>query len=97
MEGSLAYAKDKWDKSHATPYFKVGDLVLVSTTHFNKIKGCRNLKDSFKGPLFIKALHGENSVEAELSEEPSHNHPTFPVSLIKPYKSVDAKRIPLKE
>ncbi|MBW0591941.1 hypothetical protein O181_131656 [Austropuccinia psidii MF-1] len=32
MEDSFAYVKNKWDKSHATPDFKVGDLVLVSTT-----------------------------------------------------------------
>ncbi|MBW0588151.1 hypothetical protein O181_127866 [Austropuccinia psidii MF-1] len=38
MEDSFAYAKDKWDKSHATPDFKVGDLVLVSTTNLNNIK-----------------------------------------------------------
>ncbi|MBW0583662.1 hypothetical protein O181_123377 [Austropuccinia psidii MF-1] len=41
MEDSFAYAKDKWDKSNSTPDFKVGDLVLVSTTNFNKIKGCK--------------------------------------------------------
>ncbi|MBW0581432.1 hypothetical protein O181_121147 [Austropuccinia psidii MF-1] len=38
MEDSFAYAEDKWDKSHATPDFKVGDLVLISTTNFNDIK-----------------------------------------------------------
>ncbi|MBW0535552.1 hypothetical protein O181_075267 [Austropuccinia psidii MF-1] len=91
MEDSFAYAKDKWDKSHATPDFKVGDLVLVSTTNCNNIKGCQNLKDSFAGPFFINALHGENSVEVELSEELSNKHPTFPVSLIKPYKSSDSE------
>ncbi|MBW0579618.1 hypothetical protein O181_119333 [Austropuccinia psidii MF-1] len=64
MEDSFAYAKDKWDKSHATPDFKV-------------------------------ALHGENAVEVELSEELSNMHPTFPVSLIKPYKSSDAEKFPL--
>ncbi|MBW0519355.1 hypothetical protein O181_059070 [Austropuccinia psidii MF-1] len=37
-EDSFAYAKYKWDKSHVTPDFKAGDLVLVSTTHFSKIK-----------------------------------------------------------
>ncbi|MBW0578634.1 hypothetical protein O181_118349 [Austropuccinia psidii MF-1] len=58
MEGSFAYAKDKWDKSHATPDFKLGDLVLVSTTNFNNIKGCKKLKDSFAAPFFVKALHG---------------------------------------
>ncbi|MBW0574598.1 hypothetical protein O181_114313 [Austropuccinia psidii MF-1] len=39
MEDSFAYAKDKWDISHVTPYFKVGDLAFVSTTNFNNIKG----------------------------------------------------------
>ncbi|MBW0558030.1 hypothetical protein O181_097745 [Austropuccinia psidii MF-1] len=96
MEDSFSYAKDKWDKSHATPDFKVGDLVLVSTTNFNNIKGCRNLKDSFAGPFLIKALHGENAIEVELSEELSNKHPTFPVSLIKPYKSSDAETFPLR-
>ncbi|MBW0582188.1 hypothetical protein O181_121903 [Austropuccinia psidii MF-1] len=96
MEESFAYAKDKWDKSHATSDFKVGDLVLVSTTNFNNIKGCRNLKDSFAGPLFIKALHGENTVEGELSEELSNKHPKFPVSLIKPYKYSDAEKFSLR-
>ncbi|MBW0573541.1 hypothetical protein O181_113256 [Austropuccinia psidii MF-1] len=95
MEDSFAYAWDKWDKSHATPDFKVGDLVLVSTTNFNNIKGCEKLKDSFSGPFFIKALHGENAVELELSEELSNKHPTFPVSLIKPYKTSDSEKFPL--
>ncbi|MBW0581708.1 hypothetical protein O181_121423 [Austropuccinia psidii MF-1] len=58
MEDSFADASDKWDKSHATPYFKVGDLVLVSTTNLNNIKGCKRLKDFFAGPFVIKALHG---------------------------------------
>ncbi|MBW0535241.1 hypothetical protein O181_074956 [Austropuccinia psidii MF-1] len=96
MEDSFAYAKDKWDKSHANPDFKVGDLSLVSTTNFNNIKGCKNLKDSFAGPFVIKALHGENAVEVELSEELSNKHPTVPVSLIKPYKSSDTEKFPLR-
>ncbi|MBW0569531.1 hypothetical protein O181_109246 [Austropuccinia psidii MF-1] len=96
MEDSFAYVKDKWDKSHATPDYKVGDLVLVSTTNFNNIKGCKTLKDSFTGPFVIEALHGENAVEVELSEEISNKPPTFPVSLISPYKSSDAERFPLR-
>ncbi|MBW0571892.1 hypothetical protein O181_111607 [Austropuccinia psidii MF-1] len=63
MEDSFPYAKEKWDKSLTTPDFKVGDLVLLSTTNFNNIKGCENLKDSFAGPFFIKALHGENAIQ----------------------------------
>ncbi|MBW0581613.1 hypothetical protein O181_121328, partial [Austropuccinia psidii MF-1] len=96
MEDSLAYAKDTCDKSHATPNFKVRDLVPLSTTNFNNIKGCKKLKDFFAGPFLIKALYGENAVEVELSEELSNKHPTFPVSLIKPYKSSDAEKFPLR-
>ncbi|MBW0552011.1 hypothetical protein O181_091726 [Austropuccinia psidii MF-1] len=96
MEDSFAYAKSKWDKSHATPDFKVGDLVLVSTTNFNNIKQCKKLKYLFAGTFFIKALHGENAVEVELSEDLSNKHPTFPVRLISPYKSSDSDKFPLR-
>ncbi|MBW0487383.1 hypothetical protein O181_027098 [Austropuccinia psidii MF-1] len=84
MEDSFACAKDKWYKLHATPDFKVGDLVLLSTTNFNNIKGCKKLKYSFAGPFVSKALHGKNSFEVELLEDLSNKNPTFPVSLIKP-------------
>ncbi|MBW0488018.1 hypothetical protein O181_027733 [Austropuccinia psidii MF-1] len=93
---SFAYAKDKWDKSHATPDFKVGDLGLVFTTNFNNMKGFKKLKDSFSGPFVIKALHGENAFEVALSEELSNKHPKFPVSLIKPYRSSDSEKFPFK-
>ncbi|MBW0562477.1 hypothetical protein O181_102192 [Austropuccinia psidii MF-1] len=63
---ALEYAKQKWDKSHKTPEFKVGDLILVSTSNFNNIKGPKRLKDSFAGPFIIKALHGKNAVQVEL-------------------------------
>ncbi|MBW0514265.1 hypothetical protein O181_053980 [Austropuccinia psidii MF-1] len=89
-EDSFSYGKDKWDKSHATPDFNVGDLVLVSTTNFN------NIKDSFEGPFVIKALHGENEIEVELSEELSNKPPTFPVILVKTYKSSDSERFSLR-
>ncbi|MBW0542444.1 hypothetical protein O181_082159 [Austropuccinia psidii MF-1] len=45
----------------------------------------------------IKALHGENAVEVELSEELSSKHPTFPVSLKKKYKTSDAEKFPLRK
>ncbi|MBW0480369.1 hypothetical protein O181_020084 [Austropuccinia psidii MF-1] len=63
MEDSFAYAKDKWDKSPATPDFEVGNLVLVSTTKFNKINGCENPKLRFSGTFHMKAHHGENEIE----------------------------------
>ncbi|MBW0482881.1 hypothetical protein O181_022596 [Austropuccinia psidii MF-1] len=89
MENSFAYSKDKWDKSHATSELKLGDLMLVSTTNLNNINGFKKLKDYFVGPFMIKAFHGENTVEVELSEEFSNKYYTFPVSLINPYKSGD--------
>ncbi|MBW0585488.1 hypothetical protein O181_125203 [Austropuccinia psidii MF-1] len=57
MEDSFAYCKDKWNKLHATPVIKLGDLVLLSTNNFNDITGCKNLKDSFEENFVFKALH----------------------------------------
>ncbi|MBW0561216.1 hypothetical protein O181_100931 [Austropuccinia psidii MF-1] len=51
MEDSFAYGKDNRNKSHATPDFIVGELVLVSISSFNNIKGCEKLKDSMDNIL----------------------------------------------
>ncbi|MBW0573492.1 hypothetical protein O181_113207 [Austropuccinia psidii MF-1] len=82
MQDSFKYAKERWDKSHKPPDFKIGDLVLVSTLNFNNIKGPKKLKDSSAGPFMIKALHRPNSVQLELPGQLINKHPTFPVSLI---------------
>ncbi|MBW0573016.1 hypothetical protein O181_112731 [Austropuccinia psidii MF-1] len=66
MSDAFEYAKQKWDKSHKPPEFKVGDLILVSTLNFNNIKGPKKFKDSFAGPFIIKALHGTNAVQVFL-------------------------------
>ncbi|MBW0464188.1 hypothetical protein O181_003903 [Austropuccinia psidii MF-1] len=44
MNEAFDYAKQKWDKSYEVPYFKLGDLFLVSTLDFNNIKGPKNTK-----------------------------------------------------
>ncbi|MBW0580672.1 hypothetical protein O181_120387 [Austropuccinia psidii MF-1] len=96
MNDAFDYAKQKWDKSHKVPDFKLGDLVLVSTVSFNNIKGPKKLKDSYVGPCVIFALHGTNAVQVELSGELENKHPTFPVSLIKPYQPADKELFPLR-
>ncbi|MBW0591484.1 hypothetical protein O181_131199 [Austropuccinia psidii MF-1] len=85
----------KCDKSHKVPDFKVGDLVQVSTLNFNNIKRPKKLKYSYVGPFVIVALHGTNAVQVELIGELENKHPTFPVSLIKPYQPADKELFPL--
>ncbi|MBW0548128.1 hypothetical protein O181_087843 [Austropuccinia psidii MF-1] len=41
MQDSFKYAKERWDKIHKPPELKIGDLVLVSTLHFNNIRGAK--------------------------------------------------------
>ncbi|MBW0586031.1 hypothetical protein O181_125746 [Austropuccinia psidii MF-1] len=94
MNDAFEYAKQKWDKSHKTPEFKVGDLIPVSTLNFNNIKVPKKLKDSLPGPFIIKGLHGTNEVHVELSGELENKHPTFPVSLVKHYTSSDKELFP---
>ncbi|MBW0589274.1 hypothetical protein O181_128989 [Austropuccinia psidii MF-1] len=47
MYEAFDYAKQKWDKSHKVPDFKVRNLVLVSTLNLNNINGPKKLKDSY--------------------------------------------------
>ncbi|MBW0547117.1 hypothetical protein O181_086832 [Austropuccinia psidii MF-1] len=96
MNDAFEYAKHKWDKSHKTPEFKVADLILVSTLNFNNIEGPKKGKDSFSGPDIIKALHGKNAVQVELSGELENKHPNFPVSLVKHYTSSDKELFHLR-
>ncbi|MBW0517659.1 hypothetical protein O181_057374 [Austropuccinia psidii MF-1] len=97
MNDAFDYAEQKWDKSHKVPDFKVGDLVIVSTLNFNNIKGPEKLKYSYVGCFVIFALHGTNAVQVELSGELENKHPTFPVSLIKPYQPTDKELFPLRK
>ncbi|MBW0583641.1 hypothetical protein O181_123356 [Austropuccinia psidii MF-1] len=96
MNDAFEYAKQKWDKSHKVPDFKVGELVLVSTLNFNNIKGPNKLKDSYVGPFVIVSLHGTNAVQLELIGEFENKHLTFPVSLIKTYQPTDKELFPLR-
>ncbi|MBW0532121.1 hypothetical protein O181_071836 [Austropuccinia psidii MF-1] len=96
MQDYFKYAKERWDKSHKPHDFKIGDFVLVSTRNVNNIKGPNKLKDSFAGPFMIKALHGPNAVQLELTGELMRKHPAFPVGLIKPYRSSDKELFPLR-
>ncbi|MBW0566745.1 hypothetical protein O181_106460 [Austropuccinia psidii MF-1] len=75
MQDYFKYAKEKWDKINKPPFFKIGDLVQVSTLNFNNIRGPKKLKDSFAGPFMIKALHGPNAVKLDLTGE---LRPSFP-------------------
>ncbi|MBW0564642.1 hypothetical protein O181_104357 [Austropuccinia psidii MF-1] len=95
MQDSFKHAKERWDQSYKPPECKIGELVLVSTLNCNNIRGPKKLKDSFAGPLMIKALHGPNAVQLELTGELMNKHPAVPVSLIKPYSSSDKELFPL--
>ncbi|MBW0526329.1 hypothetical protein O181_066044 [Austropuccinia psidii MF-1] len=96
MNFAFDYAKQKWEKSHKVPDFKVRELVLVSTLHFNNIKGPKKLKDSYLGAFLNVASHGTNAVQVQFSGELENKHPTFPVGLIKPYKPTAKELFPLR-
>ncbi|MBW0528633.1 hypothetical protein O181_068348 [Austropuccinia psidii MF-1] len=96
MNDAFEYDKKKCHITHKTPEFKVGDLILVYNLNLNNMKVPKQLKDSFSGQFIIKALHGTNAVQVELSRELENKHPTFPVSLVKHYTSSDKELFPLR-
>ncbi|MBW0568687.1 hypothetical protein O181_108402 [Austropuccinia psidii MF-1] len=77
-------------------YFKVVDLILVSTLSFNDVRGPKKLKYSFSGPFMTKALHGRNAVQLELAGELMNKHPTSPVAPMRPYSSSDKELFTLR-
>ncbi|MBW0529350.1 hypothetical protein O181_069065 [Austropuccinia psidii MF-1] len=54
-------------------------------------------KYSYLGTFVIVALHGTNAVQVEFSGELEDKHPTFPVSLMKPYQPADKELFPLRQ
>ena len=54
----FAYEKKRWDSSHKEPNIQVGDLVLISTVHFNNLNVNAKLKDPFIGPFLVIGLVG---------------------------------------
>jgi hypothetical protein len=85
VKQAVDYNKSRWDETHKPHQSKIGDQVLISTFNFTNLSGPKKLRDSYVGPFTIKQLHGKNAVEVILTGEFERKHPTFPVSLIKPY------------
>ncbi|MBW0592299.1 hypothetical protein O181_132014 [Austropuccinia psidii MF-1] len=54
MEDSFAYSKDQWDKSHTTPYFKVGILYLYPPLTSITSKDVKSSKTPLKDLLFLR-------------------------------------------
>jgi hypothetical protein len=97
IKQSFEYNKNRWVKTHKVHQFKIGDQVLISTFNFTNLSGPKKLRDSYVGPFTIKALHGANAVEVILTGELERKHPTFPVSLIKPFISSNSDKFPLRK
>ena len=97
VKQAFEYNKTRWDKTHKQHNFQIGDQVLISTFNFTNLSGHKKLRDSFIGPFTIKKLHGKNAVEVILTGELERKHPTFPVSLIKPYVNSDNDKFPLRK
>ena len=66
ISGAFAYEKKRWDSSHKEPNIQVGDLVLISTVHFNNLNVNAKLKDPFIGPFPVMGLVGKNAIRVEL-------------------------------
>ncbi|MBW0507949.1 hypothetical protein O181_047664 [Austropuccinia psidii MF-1] len=97
MNDNFNYENENWNKIHKVTDFNEGDLVLVSTMKTNNIKGPKKPKNSYVGPFVLIVLHGTNEGQREFSGELKNKHPTFPVSLIKPYKQADKEFLFFKE
>ncbi|MBW0564785.1 hypothetical protein O181_104500 [Austropuccinia psidii MF-1] len=84
--------KDLIDIHHKASIIKI---ILDKVKHHAK-QSPKKPKDPYVEPFIIVALHGTNAVQVALSGELENIHPTFPVSLIKPYQPADKELFPLR-
>uniref|UniRef100_A0A8C5Q592 Gypsy retrotransposon integrase-like protein 1 n=2 Tax=Leptobrachium leishanense TaxID=445787 RepID=A0A8C5Q592_9ANUR len=77
--------KQKADKRrHPPPYYRVGDYVLLSTTHLKLSCPSKKLGPRYLGPFQVLSII--NPVALKLALPPSLRiHPVFHVSLLKPW------------
>ncbi|MBW0501711.1 hypothetical protein O181_041426 [Austropuccinia psidii MF-1] len=91
----LPYRTLKKDLVDIYPTASSCKIILEKARHH--ANGCpKKLKNSFAGLFMIKALHGPNSVQLKLTGELMNKHPTFILSLIKPYSSSDKELFTLR-
>ncbi|MBW0504854.1 hypothetical protein O181_044569 [Austropuccinia psidii MF-1] len=97
MNDAFDYSKQKWDKTHKVPDFKIGDLVLVLTLNFNNIKSPKRLEYSFLGPFVIASLHRTNAVQVLLSADkelfPLRNPPPLTVPPVEQSEDKNIRKV----
>jgi hypothetical protein len=93
IDEAFDYSKARWDASHLKPNFKIGDHILISTSHFG-FGGPRKLHEHFIGPFTVIRLIGDNALEVNLTGDFSRKHPVFPVSLCKKFDAGEVARFP---
>ena len=88
LEKSVGLQKKYVDRKHRDIYYKVGDLVLLSTKNL-KMKGTTGkLQRKFVGPFQITEVIGQQAYRLSLPED-WKIHPVFHVSLLKEWKIVN--------
>jgi hypothetical protein len=85
MEAAQQRQKAYHDQNKIQISFNPGDMVLLSTKNLRQGAGSK-LLPKWLGPFRVTHMVGPNAVKLSLPEQ-HRMHPTFHVSLVKPYKS----------
>ena len=85
MRRASQRSKSLYDKRRREVTYTVGDWVLLSTENLFKQGTPQKLQRKFVGPYKIVARHGNVAYELELPAT-WRRHPTFHVSLLKPWR-----------
>mgnify|MGYP002655140599 CR=1 FL=1 len=87
MEAALQRSADYYNRNKRDVTFLPGQLLMLSTKNLRKLaQGSRKLLPRYIGPFTVVRMVGKTAVELRLPSD-MRIHPTFHVSLVRPYRS----------
>jgi len=85
LQKAVAQQQKYYNRHHLDKTYKMGDLVMLSTSNLEQGRYSKKLSDKFIGPCIVKKVVGSQAYQLELPDKFSKIHNVFHVSLLEPW------------
>ena len=82
--------KQQYDKRHLPRTYHIGDWIMLRTKHIDTGRPAKKLDNKQIGPFQVSTCVGHQAYTLQLPPQWHQIHPTYHVSLLKPWKGTNA-------